>query len=72
MVALWQDAGTRAHEILPRNVRMLRFKVNGATVFRRRVYHPGTKAVHFMRAGAVVGERILLNQLRRLLAELPK
>ncbi len=46
--ATYLENGTRAHDILPRNGKFLRFRVNGATVFSRGVKHPGTKATHFM------------------------
>lgn len=42
------EYGTRAHEIAARRVQFLRFMVNGQTVFRRRVHHPGTSKRPFM------------------------
>lgn len=43
-VAYWHHEGTRAHEIRPRNARMLRFpdRRTGQIVYRHRVWHPGT------------------------------
>lgn len=35
--------GTRAHVILPRHAKVLRFVVGGQVVFAMRVQHPGTK-----------------------------
>lgn len=45
----YQDDGTKAHPIYPRNRQYLRFKPRGENsfVFARRVHHPGTKAQHF-------------------------
>lgn len=60
--ALFQENGTRAHEIVPRRGSLLRFEVNGAVRFARRVRHPGTDAVHFMRAGREAG-RVVLRDL---------
>lgn len=40
--------GTRAHVIEPKRATVLRFKVGGATVFARRVQHPGTKPNRFL------------------------
>ena len=46
--AQWLDKGTRAHAIVARNAMFLRFFVNsGAPIFRKRVFHPGTKARDF-------------------------
>jgi len=42
------EFGTRAHEIEGRRGGMLRFQMNGATMFRRRVWHPGTAPRPFM------------------------
>jgi hypothetical protein len=40
----WINEGTRPHIITPRFATILRFVVNGVTVFAKRVNHPGTKA----------------------------
>ncbi len=43
------DQGTTPHWIFPRNARVLRwFGEFEAPIFAWRVYHPGTKAVHFI------------------------
>jgi hypothetical protein len=39
--------GTRAHAIVPRRGRALRFVAGGMVVFARRVWHPGTKPNRF-------------------------
>ena len=46
-VAVYMNDGTRPHEIRARRVKFLRFQHFGITVFRKRVYHPGTQATHF-------------------------
>jgi len=45
--ARYLDEGTRAHAIVARNARFLRFFQGGRVVFRRSVWHPGTKARDF-------------------------
>lgn len=40
----YQNDGTKPHPIMPRRARVLRFQAGGATVWARRVRHPGTKA----------------------------
>lgn len=42
------EYGTRAHAIVARNARTLRFVSNGQVFFRRRVWHPGTKPYKFL------------------------
>jgi HK97 gp10 family phage protein len=43
------EEGTRPHVIYPKGgKRALRFKIDGKTVFSRRVNHPGTKPYPFM------------------------
>lgn len=46
--AFFVENGTRAHPIVARRAKVLRFVQNGDTVFRRRVFHPGTKPRPFM------------------------
>lgn len=46
--ALWLEEGTVPHVIRAVNAKYLCFQVNGQTVFRTSVHHPGTKATHFM------------------------
>ena len=45
------EFGTRPHLIRPRRGRVLRFEVNGRTVFAREVRHPGTRGAHMFRDG---------------------
>lgn len=49
------ENGTRAHVIMGRP--LLRFVVNGETIYRRMVRHPGTAERPFMREARAVGER---------------
>lgn len=37
------DEGVRPHVIRARNAKVLRFRVGGKVLFRRQVFHPGTK-----------------------------
>jgi hypothetical protein len=63
--AAFVEYGTRAHEIRPRNKRVLRFPANGgsarltgsvrrggAAIFARSVHHPGTRPHPFLIPGA--------------------
>lgn len=51
--------GTRPHEIRPVRARALRFEVQGAVVFARRVQHPGTRPSPFVaEAAAAVAPRL--------------
>lgn len=50
--AAYVEYGTRAHEIRPRNRKVLAWKKGGRTIFARRVQHPGTRAQPFMVPGA--------------------
>ena len=43
------EGGTRPHAIVAKRGRALRFVVGGQVMFRRRVWHPGTRPFHFMR-----------------------
>jgi hypothetical protein len=54
--AIWIEDGSKAHEILPRRAQFLRFEQNGSVRFAKRVFHPGTKATHFMRTARDAGE----------------
>ena len=52
--ALFVELGTRAHEIVPKVRKALKFTPKGASkpVFAKRVRHPGTKSQPFMLPGA--------------------
>lgn len=47
LIYRFQDKGTKAHVIMPKSARRLVFQVPGATVFARKVNHPGTKAKNY-------------------------
>lgn len=49
------EEGTKAHVILPRRGRFLKFVVGGHTVFARKVNHPGTAKRPFMANAAAAG-----------------
>ena len=51
------DAGTKAHDIRPKRARMLRFEVNGRTVFARKVHKRAYPARPFKREAAQEGLR---------------
>ena len=46
------EGGSRAHEIRARRTRVLAFRLpNGRVIFRRRVWHPGTRAYRPLERG---------------------
>jgi len=47
--ALYIEFGTAPHTITPTNAEVLRFEVDGETVFTQRVEHPGTDPRPFLR-----------------------
>jgi hypothetical protein len=64
------DAGTRPHEIRPVRARMLRFVASdGAIVFARRVWHPGTKGDGFAGKMYHKAERVLRAELEAMMAK---
>lgn len=48
---------TRPHEIRARRRQVLRFVVGGRVVFRRRVWHPGTRGTQFLTKALPFGAR---------------
>lgn len=46
--AYYHHEGTKPHQILPENGRLLRFNVGGKVVYARRVSHPGTKGTKYL------------------------
>lgn len=61
--AQWIEAGSRAHEIKARRARFLRFEQGGQVVFRKRVFHPGTKAARFMQSARDTAEGVATQHL---------
>lgn len=57
--ARFVNDGTPPHVIAGRNGGSLRFVMNGQTIFRRVVHHPGTTPRPFMDDAAKVGEQTL-------------
>lgn len=53
------DSGTRAHVITATRAKFLRFQMNGETMFRRSVNHPGTKARPFVALALASGQMAL-------------
>lgn len=59
--AQWIEAGSRPHEIKARRRKFLRFEQNGQIVFRKRVFHPGTKPARFMESARNSAEAMALS-----------
>jgi len=49
--------GTRAHEIVPRTKKVLRFKIGSTVVYTKRVHHPGTKPNNFLWKAMITASR---------------
>ena len=58
------EDGSRPHGIKAVNARFLRFEMNGAIIYARRVHHPGTHPRPFMAPAAIVGRTILQRELQ--------
>lgn len=56
--ARFLENGTRPHVIRAKNGKVLRFMVNGETLFRRMVQHHGTTPRPFMHEARDVGEHV--------------
>ncbi len=70
---IYNDLGTKAHEILPKRRKFLKFTVGGGPVFARRVWHPGTKAQYLTkRVQAKVDALRLAATFSNLVGELTK
>lgn len=61
--------GTRAHRIEARNVRFLKFEQNGQTVFRRSVWHPGTRPDPFLDSAAAFAKNELERAVNAVVVE---
>ena len=58
-IAAFINNGTKAHPIVARRAKFLRFVQNGAVRFAKQVRHPGTRAKNFEAAEQREGERDL-------------
>lgn len=47
-IALLHHEGTKAHEIVPRRAKVLRFPQNGMIRYAMRVWHPGTRPNRYL------------------------
>lgn len=63
--ALWVDEPTKPHVIEARNALWLRFKVRGQWVFRKRVYHPGTRGAWFSLRAWTFYNNVCSNRFQR-------
>jgi hypothetical protein len=63
--AVFLENGTMPHVIEAKNAQTLRFVVNGETVFRRSVQHPGTQPRPFMTDARNEGERVAEHDLEQ-------
>ena len=59
------EYGTKPHVIEPVNKKVLAFKVDGQTVFAKKVNHPGTQAIPFMR-GALLSKKMDIKEILAL------
>lgn len=55
------EEGSKPHEIRARRARFLRFEQHGQVVFRKRVFHPGTKPARFMQSARDAAEGVAMN-----------
>lgn len=55
--AFFVDAGTKAHLIVPRKARKLRWEQEGRTIFAKKVHHPRTTPQRFRMKSAIAGLR---------------
>lgn len=69
-VAVFQHEGTKAHMIIPRFKKVLRFVVNKKFVFTKRVQHPGIKADPFLYKAAAKMEPVIVSRFESALDKL--
>lgn len=65
--ARYIELGTPPHKITGKNGGYLKFQMNGTTMFRRSVNHPGTKPRPFMTIARDIGEKVLSESLEYFL-----
>lgn len=68
--AMYVENGTKPHVIEAKG-KALRFELNGETVFRKRVNHPGSKPRYFIRDASLHVIPVLLARLCGAVARLP-
>lgn len=64
--------GTRPHPIRARRGHSLRFEVGGREIYRREVYHPGTRPRRFMELGMALAAPRITYQFRARLGNVTK
>ena len=67
--SLYLEHGTAPHVISakgPPGPRMLRFVIGGSVIYRRSVYHPGTKATFYLEHSVVEGAQTVSRNLPAL------
>lgn len=68
--AAFQHEGTKAHLIVPRSKKVLRFAINKNFVFSKRVRHPGIKADPFLYTAADVMQPAIVSRFAKALDNL--
>lgn len=68
--AVFQHEGTKAHLIVPRSKKVLRFAINKEFVFSKRVRHPGIKADPFLYKAADVMQPVIVSRFAKALDSL--
>jgi hypothetical protein len=61
--SVFLNDGTRAHEIVPRNAKALRFETDGQVVFAAHAQHPGTAPDPFFDHAVERAEEVFLGEL---------
>lgn len=69
-VTVFQHEGTKAHMIIPRFKKVLRFAENKKFVFTKRVQHPGIKADPFLYKAAEKMEPVIVSRFESALDKL--
>ncbi len=69
-IAIFQHEGTKAHLIVPRSKKVLRFAINKTFVFSKRVRHPGIKADPFLYTAADAMQPVIVSRFAKALDSL--
>lgn len=70
LITIYLHQGTKPHNIMPRNKRVLRWADGGGFVFARRVKHPGTKKDPFIFDAADAQEAAIVSRFDKIIASL--